>query len=50
LTLVFSALSIVLAFGQGALNGAITMVGNAIVVIPMLACTRFFFPSEIQKV
>ena len=46
LTLVCAVLAVALAFYQGALQGMMTVIMFVPVVVPMVICTRFFFPGE----
>ena len=46
LTLVSVLFGVAIAFYQGALQGMMTVIMFAPVVVPMVICTRFFFLSE----
>ena len=46
LTLVCAVLAVALAFCQDAAQGIMTVIMFVPVVVPMVICTRFFFPSE----
>ncbi len=46
LTVAFSALGVIVAFSKGAGSGLSVLAGNALVVVPMVLCTSFFFPAE----
>ena len=45
LVLVFSALGVAASLSRGIEQGLAVLVGNAIVVIPMIFSRRFFFPK-----
>ncbi len=46
LTLVFSVLGAIAAFAKGPTSGLSVLAGNALVVVPVLLSTSFFFPPE----
>ncbi len=46
LVLVFSALGVAVSLSKGIGQGLGVLVGNAIVVVPLLLSTRFFFPDS----
>lgn len=48
LVIVFSVLGVVFAFAKGGHRGLPVLLGNGIVLFPVLLSTRFFFPAEPQ--
>lgn len=46
LVLVFSALGVAVNLSMGIGHGLAVLLGNAIVVVPLLLSTRFFFPDS----
>lgn len=48
LTVVFSVVGVAVAFGKGASHGLAVLVGNGLVLLPVLFSTRFFFPVQAQ--
>jgi hypothetical protein len=45
-TMVFSTIGVAFAFGKSASQGLAVLFGNGLVVVPVLLCTRFFFPAR----
>ncbi len=50
LTVVLSVLGMAVALGRGGLHGLGVLVGDSVVLVPVLLCTSFFFPRQAQKV
>ena len=46
LTIVFAVAGVAVAFGKSAAQGLVVLIGNAVVVVPVLLSTRYFFPPE----
>lgn len=46
MTLILSFLGTAVAFGKGASAGMAVMIGDALVWVPVLLSTRFFFPNN----
>ena len=46
LVLVFSLAGVAVAFGRSFLQGLMVLIGNAVVVVPVLLSTPYFFPSK----
>lgn len=44
--IILSIVGVAAAFSQGAGHGLAVMIGNGIVVVPVLLCTDFFFPRR----
>ncbi|HWI57251.1 MAG TPA: hypothetical protein VNZ22_08490 [Bacillota bacterium] len=49
LTIVVSVLGVAVGFGKGFSSGLVMLLGNGLVVVPVLLSTRFFFPAEDQR-
>lgn len=45
-TIVFSVLGALFAFGKGPMHGLLVLIGNGLVLVPVLLCTRYFFPGS----
>ena len=50
LTIVLSVLGVAVAFGKGVPHGLMVLIGNAAVLVPVLMSTKYFFPTEEQRV
>ena len=50
LVLVLSALGVAVAFAKSGARGLPVLFGNAVVVVPVLMSTNFFFPNHQQDV
>ena len=48
LLIVFSVLGVTVSFGKSAPQGLLVLIGNAVVVVPVVFRTRYFFPSGKQ--
>ncbi|MCU0913238.1 MAG: hypothetical protein MUC88_01590 [Planctomycetes bacterium] len=44
-SLVFAALGTAFGFGHGLANGLGVLIGNALVVVPLILCRDFFYPE-----
>lgn len=46
LTIVFSVLGVAVGFAKSPSYGLAILLGNGLVLLPVLICTRYFFPVE----